>query len=289
MINTLALNVKTATVSTYQILKSSKLTWIGTIIFAIVTLMAIFAPYLTPYDPISQDPLAVLQEPSALHWMGTDSYGRDVWTRMLYGARISLFISVVAVVAAMIIGGALGIVAGYYGGRVDMMIMRVMDIMLSFPTLIMGLIVVAMLGASMTNLVIAIALTVIPKFARVARAPTLSVKKREYIEACYALGYSDIRIMVFHILPNVFGEVLVIGSLWIATAIRIEASLSFIGLGIKPPTPTWGGIIREGFNNFLDAPWIATYAGLAVLVVVFSLNLIGDGVRDAVDPKLRGE
>jgi len=168
-----------------------------------------------------------------------------------------------------------------------MVVMQAMDVLLSFPSLIMGLMVVAMLGASLPNLMIAIALTAIAPFARIARAPTILVKERDYIEACRALGYSDLRILSVHILPNIVAEVLVMASLWLATAIRIEASLSFIGLGVRPPTPTWGGMIREGFENILDSAWLSVFPSLAILIVVFSLNMLGDGLRDAIDPKLR--
>ena len=167
--------------------------------------------------------------------------------------------------------------------------MQTMDVLLAFPSLILGLIVVAMLGPSITNLVIAIALTAIPPFARIARAPTIAIKEREFVEAGRALGYSDLRLMLGHILPNILPEILVMGSLWLATAIRVEASLAFIGLGVAPPTATWGGMIREGFENILDSFWLALFPSFAILTVVFALNLLGDGLRDAIDPKLRGE
>jgi peptide/nickel transport system permease protein len=187
----------------------------------------------------------------------------------------------------MVLGGTIGIIAGYKGGLIDNTIMRVMDVFMSFPTLIMGLMVVAMLGPNLVNLIVAIALTVTPRFARIARAPTVSVKERDYIEACRALGYSDLRIMVLHILPNILGELFVMGSLWVATAVRIEASLSFIGLGVRPPTPTWGGMIREGFEEILGASWVSVYPGLLILITVFAFNMLGDGLRDAIDPKLK--
>src|SRR6266404_836157 len=227
--------------------------WIGLITFLVIVALALLAPLISPYDPLDQDILARLEAPSAAHWFGTDSYGRDILSRLLWGARLSLVISTVSILAAMLIGGVIGILAGYVGGRFDMVVMQVMDVLLSFPSLIMGLMVVAMLGASMGNLMIAIALTAIAPFARIARAPTILVKERDYIEACRALGYSDLRIMAVHILPNIVAEILVMGSLWLATAIRIEASLSFIGLGVRPPTATWGGMIREGFENILDS------------------------------------
>jgi peptide/nickel transport system permease protein len=189
----------------------------------------------------------------------------------------------------MVVGSVIGILAGYFGGRFDLLVMQTMDILLAFPSLILGLIIVAMLGPSLGNIIIAIALTTIPSFARIARAPTISVKEREFVEAGRALGYSDARLMFGHILPNILPEILVMFSLWTASAIRIEASLAFIGLGLKPPTPTWGGMIREGFENILDSYWLVLMPGLAILVVVFALNLLGDGLRDAIDPKLKDE
>ncbi|MFV2069242.1 MAG: ABC transporter permease, partial [Pirellulales bacterium] len=228
-----------------------------------------------------------LEGPSSTFLLGTDTFGRDVLSRLLWGARVSLIIGTVSVLLAMVIGGPLGLVAGYFGGLIDQIIMRMMDVLLSFPLLLMGLLIVAVLGPSVLNLIIAIAIPVIPKFARIARAPTIAVRERNYIVACQALGYSHLRIMARHILPNILGEVVVMASLWAATAVRIEASLSFIGLGVKPPTPTWGGMIQEGFEYILDAPWLSIYPGLAVLVLVLSLNLLGDGLRDAIDPKLR--
>lgn len=273
-----------------QLLKAfntNRLSWVGVAIFVTILLLAVFAPLVSPYDPLQQNILARLEGPSAQFWFGTDAYGRDIFSRLLYGARISLIIGVVAIGSAMVIGSAIGIYAGYRGGKLDVVIMQAMDVLLSFPALILGLIIVAMLGPSMQNLIIAISLTAIPPFARIARAPTIVVKERDYIEACRALGYGDARIMVLHVLPNVFSEILVMGSLWLATAIRVEASLSFIGLGVKPPTATWGGMIREGFENILDTPWLSLFPGLAILLVVFSLNLLGDGLRDAIDPKTR--
>lgn len=278
-----------AMVELYHVFNTNKTSWVGLIVFLFICILALLAPWIAPYDPIELHIVDALQPPSDTYWLGTDSFGRDVWSRILWGGRVSLFVSVTSISIAMIVGGSLGIYAGYKGGRIDQFIMRCMDVLLSFPTLVMGLLVVAVLGASLTNLIIAIALTVTPKFARISRAPTIAVKERDYIEACRALGYSDFRIMFVHILPNVLGEILVLASLWTATAVRIEAYLSFIGLGVKPPTPTWGGMIRQGFEYILDAPWMCIYTGLAVLVLVFALNLLGDGLRDAIDPKLRNE
>jgi len=274
---------------TVKAFNTNKTSWVGLGLFVLVVLAAVFAPWLAPHDPLEQNILDRLQDPSGSFWLGTDFYGRDILSRLLYGARVSLYIGVVSILAAMLIGSAIGILAGYFGGRLDILVMQAMDVLLSFPSLILGLIVVAMLGPSMTNLIVAIALTAIPPFARVARAPTIAVKHRDYIEACRALGYGHGRIMLLHILPNVLAEILVMGSLWLATAIRVEASLAFIGLGVRPPTPTWGGMIREGFENILDSPWLSLFPGIAILLVVFSLNLLGDGLRDAIDPKLREE
>ena len=268
---------------------TNKTSWIGLAVFVLVALLAIFAPLIAPHDPLEQNILYRLKPPTAEYRMGTDYYGRDTLSRLLYGARISLVIGLLAIGAAMVIGSLIGLVAGFRGGRTDIIVMQTMDVLLAFPSLILGLIVVAMLGPSITNLVIAIALTAIPPFARIARAPTIAIKEREFVEAGRALGYSDLRLMLGHILPNILPEILVMGSLWLATAIRVEASLAFIGLGVAPPTATWGGMIREGFENILDSFWLALFPSFAILTVVFALNLLGDGLRDAIDPKLRGE
>jgi peptide/nickel transport system permease protein len=268
---------------------TNKTSWVGLCLFLFVVALAVLAPWIAPHDPIEQDIFNKLGSPSATYWFGTDYFGRDIFSRILHGARYSLFIGIVATVFAMLVGSVIGILAGYYGGKFDLIIMQVMDILLAFPSLILGLIIVAMLGPTLTNIIIAIALTTIPSFARIARAPTISVKEREFVEAGRALGYSDARLMFGHILPNITPEILVMFSLWTASAIRIEASLAFIGLGLKPPTPTWGGMIREGFENILDSFWLALMPGVAILIVVFALNLLGDGLRDAIDPKLKGE
>jgi peptide/nickel transport system permease protein len=267
----------------------NKLTSFGAAMVLVVLLCAVFAPWLSPHDPIEQSVINRLDPPSAEFPLGNDSYGRDILSRILYGGRISLFVSTSAIFIAMVIGGSLGILSGYVGGRFDRLLMGAMDVLLSFPALIMGLLVMAMLGPSVGNLILAIALTAVAPFARIARAPTLAVKEREFVEAGRALGFSHLRIMGVHILPNVLSEIMVMGSLWLATAIRTEASLSFIGLGVRPPTATWGGMIREGFENILDAPWLAIFPSIAILLVMLGLNLVGDGLRDATDPRLRHE
>ena len=268
---------------------ANKTSWIGLVIFLVIALMAIFAPWVTGQDPLEQDILARLKPPTEAHLLGTDYFGRDIYSRIIYGARLSLLIGLTSTALAMVIGSAIGMIAGWYGGRIDTLVMQVMDILLAFPSLILGLIIVAMLGPSILNIVIAIALTSIPPFARIARAPTIALKEREFIDACRALGYSDARILIIHILPNILPEILVMGSLWLANAIRTEASLAFIGLGVKPPAPTWGSMIREGFENILDSAWLVIAPSGAILIVIFALNLLGDGLRDAIDPKLKDE
>lgn len=269
--------------------RRNKATMIGASLVLIMVASAILAPWISPHDPLEQDIIARLEPPSETYWLGTDPYGRDILSRILWGGRVSLFVSTSAVLAAMVVGSAIGIISGYVGGRFDRVVMAAMDVLLSFPSLIMGLLVVAMLGPSVTNLILAIGLTAVAPFARIARAPTLVIKEREFVEAGRAMGFSHGRIMGIHILPNVASEVLVMGSLWLATAIRTEASLSFIGLGVRPPTPTWGSMIREGFENILDAPWLSVFPSIAILIVMLGLNLLGDGLRDATDPRLRHE
>ena len=275
--------------ATLKAFNTNKTSWIGLVVFLIVVVAAIFAPLLAPFDPNDQNILEKLRAPTLEHWLGTDSFGRDTLSRLLYGARISLIIGIVSTFAAMLIGTVIGMLAGWHGGRLDTVTMQAMDVLLAFPSLILGLILVAMLGPSMINIIIAIALTSIPPFARIARAPTIAVKEREFVDAGRALGYSDTRILVGHILPNIFPEILVMGSLWLANAIRTEASLAFVGLGVKPPIATWGGMIREGFENILDSYSLALVPSVAILVLIFALNLLGDGLRDAIDPKLKGE
>jgi peptide/nickel transport system permease protein len=270
-------------------LRVNKGSAIGLSIVVLLVFAAIFAPLIAPYDPLDQDILDRLKPPSADHWLGTDYFGRDTLSRLLYGARVSLVIGISATLIAMAIGSTIGMMAGWRGGRFDAVAMQAMDMLLAFPSLVLGLIIVAMLGPSMPNIVAAIALTSIPTFARIARAPTIVMKGRDFVEAGRSLGFSDGRLLGRHVLPNIFPEILVMGTLWLANSIRTEASLAFIGLGLKPPTPTWGGMIREGFDNILDSAWLAMAPSVAILVVVFALNLLGDGLRDAIDPKLRND
>jgi peptide/nickel transport system permease protein len=253
-----------------------------------VLLTAILAPWVAPYDPLQQRIIERLMPGSEQHWLGTDSYGRDLLSRIIWGARPSLIIGIASVGLGMLIGVALGMIGGYqHGGMFDTLCMRTVDILMAFPTFLLGLMIATVLGGGFVNLIIAIAITMIPRFARLARGPTISVIEKEYLEASKAIGQKDLFIVLFHILPNIIGPILVMGTLWTATAIRIEASLSFLGLGVQPPTPTWGGMINEGVDRITEAPWMALYPGLALTIAVIALNMIGDGLRDIIDPKLR--
>lgn len=258
---------------------------IGAVTVVAVIVLAILAPWIAPYDPNEQDPVAALMGPSAEHWFGTDFFGRDVLSRVIWGARISLSVGFLATAIGVVVGTVIGVVAGYFGGWTDRLITAATDVLLSFPQLIMGLMLVAVLGPSLGNLILAIAVTAVPAFIRIARGSTLAMRQRDFVDACRALGYSDLRIMFGHILPNILDEVVVLASLWLATAIRTESTLAFIGLGVPPPTATWGSIVREGFDNLLDAPWLSIFPSLAILAVMIGLNLIGDGLRDATDPR----
>ncbi|RGP35131.1 ABC transporter permease [Pseudotabrizicola alkalilacus] len=269
--------------------RSNRLAWLGVALLAIIVFSAVFAPWIAPHDPLQQNILHRLQPPSSEFLLGTDTYGRDVLSRLIYGSRVSLVVGFVAILIAMVVGSAIGILSGFIGGVFDRVVMSLLDVMLSFPTLLLGLMIAAMLGASFENLIIAIAITEMAPFARVARAPTISLKQRDFIEAGRAMGFSDSRLMGRHILPNMLSEVVVVGSMWMASAIRTEASLSFIGLGVPPPTPTWGGMIREGFENILDSWWLAVCPSVAILLTVLALNILGDALRDAIDPKTRVE
>lgn len=261
--------------------------WVGLTLLAVIILVAVLAPVIAPHDPLTQDIVNQFLPPSSEFWLGTDSYGRDVLSRIIYGARISLIVGLLSIVIAMTVGTILGVLSGYIGGRFDAFVMAVVDLMLSFPSLLLGMLVAAVLGASLENLIIAIAVTEIAPFVRLARAPTLVLKEQDFVQAARSVGCGHGRIMRVHILPNLISDILVMGSLWMATAIRTEASLSFIGLGVKPPTATWGGMIREGFENILDAWWLAVFPSVFVFLTVLALNLLGDGLRDATDPKLR--
>jgi peptide/nickel transport system permease protein len=257
----------------------------GLVLTIAVVLAALLAPWISPFDPDAQDVILKLEPPSSDHPFGTDAFGRDVLSRVLWGARVSLFVGSVATLIGIVVGTVIGVVSGYFGGYLDKLITAVTDVFLSFPQLIMGLILVAVLGPTLFNLILAIAVTAAPAFVRIARGSTLAMKQREFIDAARALGVSDTRVMFLSVLPNIMDELVVMGSLWLAAAIRTESTLAFIGLSVPPPTATWGGIVREGFDNLLDAPWLSLFPSLAILLIMIALNLVGDGLRDATDPR----
>ena len=268
--------------------KSNKTSVVGLFMASCFVVIAFASPWISPYDPISQDMNIQHAPPSWAHPFGADSYGRDQLSRILWGSRVSLVVGILSVLFAMAAGIPLGMVGGYKGGRIDNLVLRFIDIFMSFPIVILGLLVLAIMGPGLIKIVIAIGVALTPRIARLARGSTLSVKGKEFIEAARAVGQKDGKIMLIHVLPNIFGDILVMGTLWVATAIIVEASLSFIGLGVRPPTPSWGAMIRDGLDQLTNAPWLSIFPGLAIFFSVFSFNLIADGLRDISDPKLRG-
>ena len=269
----------------WRAMKQNKTTLVGLVLTTLILLVALFAPWLVPFDPIHQDLMQGDLPPGPVHVLGTDSYGRDVLSRIIMGGRVSLGIALSAVGIALVFGSTLGVVAGYKGGVIDAVTVRFTDLLMTFPTTILGLMVLAVLGSGMVNLSIAIAIAITPRFARIARGSAISMRERDFIQGARALGMSDLRIICKHVLPNISNEVLVVASLWTATAILQEANLSFIGLGVKPPTPSWGGMIRDGVNQLLSQPWLSIAPGVAIFAVVLAFNMIGDGLRDILDPR----
>lgn len=261
---------------------------VGAVLIVIIVLIAIAAPLVAPYDPLEQSTIDRLAPPSSDYWLGRDNFGRDILSRIIYGARIALLVGVLSVAFGGILGTLLGTIAAYRGGKTEAVIMRVIDILLAFPDLITGLLVMAVLGGGLFKLILAIGITITPRFARYSHGPTLSVKNADYVQAAQALGVGDQRLVRVHILPNILGELLVLGSLYLASAIRLEASLSFIGLGIAPPTATWGQMIRDGTVYLLGSPWYSIAPGMALLITIMAFNLVGDGLRDIFDPRSRG-
>jgi peptide/nickel transport system permease protein len=257
--------------------------------FALIALFAacaLLAPVLAPYDPLVQDLGSRLRPPSSEHWLGTDSLGRDIASRILYGARISLIIGVVVVTAAGVVGTAIGLVAGYAGGLVDEVLMRLTEVFLAFPALILAMAIAGALGPSLTNAIIAIAAVTWAVYARLVRGQILSLRRREFVEAARAMGASRTRIVVRHLLPNALAPLMIQASFDLGSSIIAAAGLSFIGFGAQPPTPEWGVMISEGRNYISTQPWLSLFPGLAILLAVGSFNLLGDGLRDAFDPRL---
>lgn len=267
-------------------LTSSKSAVVGGVLIILIILIALIGPQFVPYSPNATNTANRLVGPSLEHWLGTDNYGRDIFSRIIDGMSITLYVGFTSVFIGMTIGVFLGIISGYYGGKIDTVIMRLMDIMLAFPGILLALAIVAVLGSSLQNVIIAVAVFSIPVFARIVRGSTLSVKKLEYIDAIRALGASDARIIFKHILPNVTSPIIVQATLSIATSILSASGLSFLGLGAQPPMPEWGAMLADGRNYMYDAAHVATIPGIAIVIVVLAFNLFGDGLRDALDPKM---
>jgi peptide/nickel transport system permease protein len=261
----------------------------GAVIILGMLALALFAELLAPYDPYHSDYGAQFARPSAEHWFGTDEFGRDVLSRIMYGARIALFVGFVASFTGCTIGALLGVISAYWGGRVDLLLERLMDMLLAFPQLILALAIASILGPAVQNVVIAISIPVIPRVARVVRSAALSVKENVYVEAVQALGASRRRVILQHIIPNVMAPYIIMVTAQLGAAILAEAALSYLGLGAAEPTPSWGLMLSGSAPSYAEkAPWIALFPGIAISLGVFGFNLLGDSLRDALDPKLKG-
>jgi peptide/nickel transport system permease protein len=274
-----------AFVAVRQVLFQRPATIGALVVTVLFVLVAIFAPLLAPYDPLQQSILSVNQRPSTEHWLGTDQFGRDVVSRLIYGSRNSLIFGLFSPIMAAIFGTTLGVSAGYFGGIVDRVISRIIDMLLAFPELLLAILIAAVLGGGFWNVVVVLTIAFTPGFARVARASTLAVKQEPYVEAARAIGVRTPLLIFRHVMPNIAAPIVVLVTLWTASAIRLEASLSFLGIGTQPPNPSWGNIIRDGLNNLFGSPWPIIGAGLLITLVVLSFNLIGDALRDVLDPE----
>jgi peptide/nickel transport system permease protein len=268
-------------------LASNKMILVGGIIVTFYFFVALFAPLIAPHDPFAVNLTNKLQPPSWSHWMGTDDKGRDILSRIIYGSRLSLSVGVFSVVIGAFFGIILGVVSGYYGKFIDTVIMRIIDVLLAFPGILLALAIISALGPSLVNVMIAVGVFSIPTFARIVRGSTLTMRKTEFVDAVKALGASDFRIIFFHILPNILSPIIVQGTLRLATAILTAAGLSFLGMGAQPPSPEWGAMLSNGRNFLWSAPHIATFPGLAIALIVIGFNLLGDGLRDAFDPRMK--
>nr|WP_231701907.1 nickel transporter permease [Crassaminicella thermophila] len=268
-------------------LRKSHMAMIGLFIVCLLILTAIFADVIAPYGYDDQELSNAFKSPSFKHLFGTDEFGRDIFSRIIYGSRISLEVGFIAVSISVVIGGFLGAIAGYYGGMVDNFIMRCMDVLLSIPQILLAISIAASLGPGLINLMIAVGISSIPQYARLVRASVLSIREQEFIEAARSVGSSDIRIIFKHILPNCLAPIIVQATLGVAFAILTAAGLSFIGLGIQPPTPEWGAMLSGGRGYIRDYAYMTLFPGLAIMITILALNFLGDGLRDALDPKLK--
>jgi peptide/nickel transport system permease protein len=265
----------------------SPLIAVGALLSGLIVLLAVFAPLVAPYDPTAQIVQPLLRPGTPGYLLGSDEVGRDVLSRLIHGARVSLYVGVLSVVIALGLGATVGVVAGYAGGWLDNLLMRLMDVLFSLPTLVFAIAITAILGPNLTNAVIAIGIVYLPTFARIARGPTLAVIRLPYIEAARAMGATTPRIMLRHVLPNIAAPLMVQTTLALSTAILTEASLSFLGVGAQPPTPSWGLMLNAARQYMLLDAWIAILPGLAIALTVLGFNLLGDGLRDLLDPRLR--
>jgi peptide/nickel transport system permease protein len=259
----------------------------GLAIILILILVALFAPLIAPHSPTDQSFLNKLKPPNRDYPMGTDEFGRDTLSRVVYGSRVALRVGLLPVVFALVVGVAAGLAAGYYGGIIDQVIMRLSDILLAFPWLLLAIGIMAILGPGINNVIIAVAIIYVPAFARIVRASVLSIKEKEYVEAARAIGQPDLQIITRHILSNAWAPIIVQATLSIGQAIIYAAGLSFIGLGTQPPAADWGVMLKSGHEFLRDSPWMGLFPGLAILLTVLAFNLFGDGLRDALDPRIR--
>jgi peptide/nickel transport system permease protein len=271
-----------------RVMAGRKVVVVGAVLIFLFLFIAAFAPLISPYNPNEQDYTVILQQPSAQHLLGTDAFGRDTFSRLLYGARISLMVGVVAVTLAGVIGILLGLVAGYYGGWIDNIIMRIIDTLMALPPIVLMMAIAAALGGGLYNIMISLGIGMIPTYCRLMYGQVRTLKENDYVTAAQVVGASSVRIMVRHLLPNAFPPLLVLISLNMGTAILMEAILSFIGIGITPPTAAWGSMINDGYRYLLPNPVLSFAPGIAIMLVVLAFNLVGDGLRDALDPRLRG-
>lgn len=271
----------------YKRLARNKTALIGGYLILFLTLVAVIGPMLTGFDPNQTDYAAKLESPSAEHWFGTDHHGRDIFTRVIHGLGITMMIGVFSTILGGFIGIFIGILSGYYGGKLDTVIMRFMDILLAFPGILLALALISILGANRQNVIIAISIFAIPTFARIVRGSTLSIKNLEYIDAMKALGASDARIISLHIFPNILSPIIVQSSVFIATAVLSASGLSFLGLGEQPPSPELGALLSDGRDFMWDAGHITLFPGLIIMMIVLAFNVFGDGLRDALDPKMK--
>lgn len=261
---------------------------VGFVIIFLLIVVAIFAPFIAPYDPYEGDLKVTLNNPSASHLLGTDSLGRDILSRVIYGSRTSLEVGIISVSVSTIIGIVLGLLAGYLGGWVDAILMRIIDTLMSIPGLMLPLVFAALLGGGLINIMIAIGIVMVPAYCRLMRGQVISVKQSDYINVARSLGSSDLRIMLTHILPNCLSPLIVLITLNLGTAILTEAGLSFLGIGIRPPGAAWGGMVSDGYPYLIKHPVFSFAPGFSIMIVVLAFNMIGDGLRDALDPRLRG-